>query len=104
MNAGADLDRGFSARAYHVYRASDGMIVLTHTFVGHAVTPDDGATIERDLLAEASRTSRLSPSELRIMSRDARYPTEGRIVRVDPKTGELVTTDEAWPKLPQRSS
>ena len=103
MNVGADLGRGFTGRAYHVYRASDGMIVLTHTFLRHAGAREHRATIERELLAEASRTSGLSRSQLRIVSRDAAAPPEGRIVRVDPRTRKLLTTREPWPAMPQRS-
>jgi hypothetical protein len=102
MNAGADLDRRFVARAYHVYRTSDGAIVLSHTFVRPEGAPHDQAAIEGELLAEASRSLSLSPAELGIMSRDAAYAIAGRIVRVDPKTHQLVTTQEPWPQLLQR--
>jgi hypothetical protein len=104
VNVGADLDRGFTARAYHVYRASDGAIVLTHTFVRHADARDNWGATERDLLAEASRSSGLERSKLRIVSRDGAYPPGRRILRVNPKTKKLVTTDEPWPGLPQRGS
>jgi hypothetical protein len=99
MIAGADLDRGFVGRAYHVYRLSDGAIVLSHTFVRQAGGHHDPAAIERELLADAGHSSRLSPSELGVVSRDARQPITGRIVRVDPQTRELVTTQEPWPEL-----
>jgi len=98
MDASAETDRKFEATAYYVYRASDGTILLSHTFVRPEGAPHNEAAIERDLLAEASRRARIAQEELAILTRDAAHPVDGTILRVDPRARQLVISHERFPR------
>jgi hypothetical protein len=87
----------FTAVAYHVYRKSDGAILLSHRFVRLEGTPHDGPRTERELIDAAVQRFQHAAQDLAIISRDAAEPIDGTIERVDPKTHRLVITQHRFP-------